>query len=550
MNNLDGRFVIANDRFESQDKVAVENPATLEPLGEAFLASADDCRRAIEAARDAYSLWRDISPAEKRKIFLRAKDILLRRAGETARLITQEKGTPLPESLTVEVFTILETLDHYGRNQKRSLAPKKVRPHVPLFAHKKCRYLFQPLGPALVISPWNFPFMIPFLDVISELAAGNTVVLRPSSSTPFSALSIGEVIIEAGLPPGVLNIVPCRIAQAEEMIVNPAIQSIAFTGSVSVGKRIMELASRNLTNVVLELGGKDPAIVLRDADVETAARGVAWAAFMNTGQSCASIERAYVAREIADEFTARVLEIARSLKVGNPIEPDVDIGPMENMGQLRVVEEHVGEARAKGAEILCGGARFADRPGYFYPPTVLTNVDHTMKIMTEETFGPVLPIMTFNNIEEALALANDSHYGLTGSIWTRNKTAAARLAERLEAGAVTINDHMITFNEPRAIWGGIKQTGMGRTHGPYGLLEIINIKFVCADFSRKKKKIWWYPYAPTKLHILEKSLPLMHGRRFRERAGALFSLLPRMGMVNAATPFRSLLRITSRLFRK
>ncbi len=548
--NLDGRFIIANERFVSQEKIAVENPATLEPLGEAFLASADDCRRAIEAARAAYPLWRDINPEEKRKIFLQAKHVLLRRANETARLITLEKGTPLAESLTVEVLSILEALDHYGRNQKRSLASKKVRPHMPLLAHKKCRYLFQPLGPSLVISPWNFPFMIPFLDVISELTAGNTVVLRPSTSTPFTALAIGEMMIEAGLPPGVLNIVPCRVLQAEEMIVNPAVQSIAFTGSVPIGKRIMELASRNLTNVVLELGGKDPMIVLRDADVELAARGAAWAAFMNTGQSCASIERAYVAREVADEFTGRVVEITRALKMGNPMEPDVDIGPMENMGQLKVVEEHIREAREKGAGILCGGARLDDQPGYFYPPTVLGRVDHTMKIMTEETFGPVLPIMAFSDVEEAIALANDSHYGLTASVWTRDKKTASRMAERLEAGGVTINDHMVTFNEPKAIWGGIKQTGMGRTHGPYGLLEIINIKFVCADFSRKRRKIWWYPYAPSKLRVLENSLTLMHGRRFGERARALFSLLPRMSMVNAATPFRSLLRITSRLFRK
>jgi succinate-semialdehyde dehydrogenase/glutarate-semialdehyde dehydrogenase len=305
-----------------------------------------------------------------------------------------------------------------------------------------------------------------------------------------------------------------------------------------------------LTNVVLELGGKDPTIVLKDADVELAARGAVWAAFMNTGQSCASVERAYVAREIADEFIGRVVEITRALKVGNPVEPDVDIGPMENMGQLKVVEEHVLEAREKGAEVLCGGARLDDRPGYFYPPTVLTKVDHTVKIMTEETFGPVLPIMAFGDVEEAIALANDSRYGLTASVWTKNKKAAARLAERLEAGGVTINDHMVTFNEPRAIWGGIKQTGMGRTHGPYGLLEITNVKFVCADFSRKKRKIWWYPYAPSKLHVLENSLLLMHGRRFGERAGALVSVLPRISLVNAATPFRSLLRITSRVFRR
>ena len=203
---LDGRLLIAGERFEGKDKVHVENPATLELLGEVSMASSEDCRQAIEAARAAYPVWRSISPREKRTIFHRAKDILLRRSSEIARLIAMEKGTPVVEALTIEVFTIMETLGFYGHNQEKSRAPKKVRPHIPLFAHKKCRYLFQPLGPSLVISPWNFPFMIPFLDVISELTLVNTIVLRPSTSTPFTALAIGEIITEAGVPAGAVNV--------------------------------------------------------------------------------------------------------------------------------------------------------------------------------------------------------------------------------------------------------------------------------------------------------------------------------------------------------
>ena len=450
--------------------------------------------------------------------------------------------------MSVEVLTPLEALDLYGHNQKKTLAPKKIRNHVPFFSHKKSRFAFQPLGPTLVISPWNFPFQIPFLDVISQLAVGNTVVLRPSTSTPFAALAIGEIFLEAGLPPGVLNILPCRIPQAEEMVLNPHVQSISFTGSVSVGKRIMELASRNLTNVVLELGGKDPMIVLPDADLEEAARGAVWAGFMNAGQSCASIERVYVAGEIADRFVSKVAELTRALRIGNPLEAGVDIGPMENLGQLRLVEEHVLEARQKGAEILCGGERLKGLAGYFFPPTVLTRVDHTMKIMTDETFGPVLPIMAYSSLEQAVALADDSPYGLTASVWTRDRKKAAWVAERLETGSVTINDHMITFTEPKAIWGGIKQTGMGRTHGSYGLLESANIKFINADFSKKKDRVWWFPYTDGRLRMMETSLILLHHERLGRKLKALFSLVPYLKMIWASLPLRTLLKISTRLF--
>ncbi len=566
MQNYDGRFLVAGQRLEAEDRIKVENPATLEIIGEAFLASAEDCYRAVQAAREAFPLWRSMPVERKKQLFLAAKKILLDQAEEIARRITLEKGSPFAESLAVEVLTVLETLDYYGHHQGKILQPKKSSSHVPFFAHKKNAFLFQPLGPTLIISPWNFPFLIPFLDVISALSAGNTVVLRPSTSTPFSALAVGEILLEAGFPAGVLNIVPCRIPQAEELILNPEIQSIVFTGSISTGKKIMELASRNLTSLILELGGKDPMIVLEDADIEEAARGAVWAGFMNTGQSCGAVERVYVASPIAGQFLEKTLWLTKNLRAGHPLEPETDVGPMENAGQLKVVEEHVSDALEKGAEVLCGGKRLDSLPGYFYLPTVLSRVNHRMKIMTEETFGPVLPVMTFSDVEEtfgpvlpvmvfsaveeAIALANDSRYGLTASVWTRNKKIGYWVAEQLETGTVTINDHMSTFSEPRAIWGGVKQTGIGRTHGPYGLLDLVNIKYVSADWARIKDRMWWYPYSKVKQRILTKSVCLLHDPRPSQKAKALLSLGPHLSAVKTSLPWKSLLRVSSRFFQR
>ncbi len=547
---MDGRLLIDNRRVETAEKLQSFDPATLEIVGEASLASMDECREAIGAAVRAFPLWRALAPAEKERIFRRAKAILLERGLGIAELITREKGSPYPESLIAEVFAALEALDYHSRDLKRTATPERARQHLVLLLHKKSAFHFQPLGPTLIISPWNFPFLIPILDSLSAMAAGNTVVLRPSTLTPLSALAIGDILVEAGLPPGVLNVVVCRVPEAEEMITDPRIQTVAFTGSVSTGKRIMELASRNLTNLTLELGGKDPMIVLKDADLERSSRGAVWGAFMNAGQSCGSIERVYVAREVADEFVGRVLDLTRNLKVGNPLEPDVDMGPMASPDQLRVVEEHLREAEERGARILFGGKRIPGLPGHFIQPAVLTGVDHSMRIMREETFGPALPVMTFGDPEEALGLANDSRYGLTASVWTTDKRAAARLAERLEVGTVTVNDHMITFAEPGAIWGGVKQTGLGRSHGPYGLHDLVNIKYVCHDYVAKKTQLWWFPYDSGLTDLMEKSLFYFHHGRLPGKTRALMSLLPHLRRIRRGLPIPNLIKSFPRFFQR
>lgn len=547
---MDGRLIIANQRVETEQKMISLNPATLKPIGEICLASDEECRQAIHAAEKAFQASKELTPRDKREIFSRAKNILLERKGEVARMITAEKGTPFPESLSVEVQGVLEALDYYSRAMKKVFQSKKMKHQVILFSHKKSHFRFQPLGATLVISPWNFPFLIPFYDILSAIASGNTVVFRPSTSTPFTGLLIGDILLKAGLSPGILNIVNCKVPQAEEMILSPKIQTIMFTGSVATGKRIAELASRNLTHVVLELGGKDPMIVLDDANLERASRGAVWAAFMNTGQSCGSGERLYVARKIADEFMAKVLNLVKKLKVGDPLEPGVDIGPMTTLSQLKTVEDQVKDAVEKGARVLHGGERFRNLPGYFYLPTVLMNINHSMQVMTEETFGPVLPIMVFSDPDEAVSLANDSDFGLTASVWTRSRKMAARLAERIEAGTVTINDHMFSFAEPGAIWGGIKQTGRGYTHGPYGFQELMNIKFISHDFSRKKTQVWWYPYSPKLTKLLETSLVLFHHHRLVKKIKALFSLLPFRSMIQKGSPLLNFIKNLPKLFRR
>jgi succinate-semialdehyde dehydrogenase/glutarate-semialdehyde dehydrogenase len=546
---MDGRLIIADERIETSAKLTSTNPATLESLGEVSLAQEDECRKAIEAAKAAERGWRELPIADKKRIFLRVKDILLARAGELVDLVCREKGSPIVEANAIDVITGLEILDYYGCNLDKVRAPRKTVLHVPLLAHKKSAFLFQPLGVTLIISPWNFPFVIPLSDATSALAAGNTVVLKPSSTTPFTGLFIGELYREAGLPPGVLNIVNCRAAQAEYMITHPTVQTVMFTGSVGIGRRVMELAARNLTHIVLELGGKDPMIVLDDADLDLAARGAVWAAFMNSGQSCASIERVYVDEKIAEAFTAKVLELTRSLKAGNPLDPDIDVGPMTTKDQRETVEGHIADARAKGARVLCGGERLEGFPGYFLTPAVVSGVDHSMKIMTEETFGPVLPIMAFKTLEEALALANDCEYGLTASVWTRSRKKAAWLAERIEAGTVTINDHMFSFTDPKAIWGGVKKTGVGRSHGPYGLLDISNIKLVSVDFHRRKDQLWWYPYGRAKWSFMRNAVVLLHHKKLGAKLKSLGALLPQWRAIKAGSSLKNLWKLTGRLFR-
>jgi acyl-CoA reductase-like NAD-dependent aldehyde dehydrogenase len=469
-------------------------PATGRPFGQVSLLDVAQAGEAVAAARDAFPGWSGLTFAERGRHLLRLREAVLEEAEEIARLIAEEQGKPEAEAHAVEIFPALEALKHLALHAEDVLRDDPVESQVLLLAHKDCRIVYTPVGVVLVITPWNYPFSIALTGVAAALAAGNTVVLKPAPSTSLVGLRIGEMARKVGLPAGVLNVVTTEDGVAAALVEDPRLGKIVFTGSVATGKKVMAAAAAHLTPVLLELGGKDPAVVCRDADLDRAAQGIVWGAFVNSGQTCASVERVYVERPVAEPFIDKVVAETKKLRQGDPREADVDLGPLTMERQRQVVEEHVEDAKARGARILTGGEKPAGE-GFFYPPTVLTNVDHSMKIMREETFGPVLPIMAVDSVEEAIRLANDSDYGLTASGWTRDPATARRLQSELQAGVVTINDHTSSYGEPTAPWGGIKASGIGRTHGLAGLREMVHVKYVTDDRSRRPA-LWWFPYGP------------------------------------------------------
>jgi acyl-CoA reductase-like NAD-dependent aldehyde dehydrogenase len=488
-----GHSWIGNREVEGRagERLAID-PKDGEAFARTSLLDSSQAASALAAARDASPAWRALSFRERGRYLLGFRDRLLERQDEVAQLIMREQGKPEAEAHVVELAPALAVLKHLAFRSEDALREEAVESEVLLFAHKDSRLLYEPYGVVLVITPWNYPFSISLTGVAAALVAGNTVVLKPAPATTLIGLRIGDLFREAGLPEGVLSVLAVDDEIAAGLVEDPGIDKIVFTGSVETGKKVMAAAARNLTPVVLELGGKDAAVVCRDADLDQAARGIVWGAFVNAGQTCASVERVYVEAPVADVFVEKVVEETRRLRVADPARPDTDMGPLTLERQRRLVAEHVEEAVGKGAAVLTGGMP-VEGPGYFYPPTVLTGVDHRMRVMREETFGPVLPIMTVPDLGEAIRLANDSVYGLTASGWTRDPETARRLQRELQAGTVTINDCVATYGEPTAPWGGFKMSGIGRTHGLCGLREMVQVKYVTSDRTRRPMA-WWFPY--------------------------------------------------------
>lgn len=515
---------IANRSVEGRGGLRpVVNPATEVPFAQASLLDAAQASSAVGAALEAFPAWSALSFGERRRHLMGIHRQLVEEAEGLARLISREQGKPPDEALAVEILPALDSLKHLAMHAEEMLREDPLESQAILLAHKECRVVYVPFGAVLVITPWNYPLFLSLTAAAAALAAGNTVVLKPAPATTLIGLKLGELFRRAGLPDGVLNVVAVDDVVAARLVEDPRVGKIVFIGSAATGKRVMKSAARNLTPVLLELGGKDPAVVCRDADIDQAASGIVWGAFVNAGQTCVSVERVYVDEPVADAFIARVVEETLKLRVGDPSSPDVDVGPLTLARQREIVEEHVADALARGARVLTGGRR-PERPGYFYPPTVLVAVDHSMRVMREESFGPLLPIMKVAGLDEAVRLANDSPYGLTASGWTRSLETARRLQSELAAGVVSINDSVSSLGEPTAPYGGLKQSGFGRCHGLAGLRELTQTKYLSRDDSRRPM-LWWYPYGADFRRLLATATRALHDpsplRRLASQAGLL-----------------------------
>ena len=497
------------------------DPATGQAIGRVRIATPEEVTHVVEKARAAHPTWGKLSFSERAQLIMKARRIILDELEEIALLISRETGKPVAEAVSLEITPALDLMQYFARRAGSWLQRRRINIGLYGLMGRTSYVVHRPLGVVGIISPWNFPLATPLDEVVMALMAGNAVVLKPSELTPLTGLKIRDVFQRAGLPAGVLEVVTGDGATGAALV-TAGVDKIMFTGSVATGKRVAEAAAQNLVPVVLELGGKDAMIVLSDANIENAARGAVWGAFANSGQACSSVERCYVHESVASKFIDAVVAETKRLRQGSGTEADTDIGSMSSERQLNIVDQHVQDAVRQGATVLSGGRRAPAFDGPFFQPTVLTNVDHQMAVMRDETFGPVLPIMTFRSEDEAISLANDSIFGLTASVWSKDLARAGRLAERLDAGTVMVNEVFYTHGIAQTPWGGVKQSGWGRTHGAAGLLELVNAHHIHINRFAFIPDVWWFNYTPL-ANRLFRSL----ARRFATTVVVVLSVTPR-----------------------
>ncbi len=512
--------------LESHDPATGEVIASFEPSRVSEVAGT------VARARRAQEAWAG-TPIEKRCALLgRLREVLFARRQEIAEIVTREVGKPRVESLFADVLIALDFAGYYAQHRRvrELLAPEPVPHHNPAMKTKSGAIHYEPYGVIGVISPWNYPIAIPMGEIIPAVVAGNAVVLKPSELTPWCGALVGELFGQSGFPPGLVQVMQGRGELGAALVGAEGVDKIIFTGSVATGKRVAEACGKRLIPSVLELGGKDAMIVLADADLDTASSGAVWGSFTNCGQACLSVERIYVEHAVADRFTKLCMAKTKKLRLGNGLDADTEVGPMINEQQLARVERQIAEAVAQGAQVLCGGRRSSLGP-CFFEPTVLTGVSFAMRLMQEETFGPVMVIHPVADAAEAVRLANDSAFGLAASVWTGSAKRGREVAAQLRAGTVMINDALSAFGICEAPHGGRGASGWGRTHGIAGLREMLQVKYVDEDRLPRTPKAWWFGYDEKLSAAAERFVAFLFApqmtQRWRQARGALGTVFRR-----------------------
>jgi acyl-CoA reductase-like NAD-dependent aldehyde dehydrogenase len=511
---------LRNARSDAEGRIDSINPATQEVIAQFVAARTEEIAEYFARARKAQIEWAARPVRERCALLRRVRDRIFERREEIVSVITRESGKPRVEAVFAELLLALDTAEFLARRAPKWLRPERVPHHNLALKAKTGWLLHEPQGVVAIISPWNYPFSIPFSEVAPAVVAGNAVLLKPSELAPWCGALVGELFEQAGAPAGLVQVLQGGGAIGAALVAGGA-DKVFFTGSVETGRRIAEACARQLIPSVLELGGKDAMIICADADLEIASSAAVWGGFTNCGQACLSVERIYVEQSIAGRFTELCVAKTKKLRVGPASDPDAEIGPMIRQRQLERVEQQVRDAVDRGAKILTGGNVRTDLGPNYYQPTVVTDVDHTMRLMKEETFGPVLAIRAVADTDEAIRLANDSPFGLSGSIWTRDAAKGRELAGRLRAGSVMVNDVASYYGISEAPHGGRGVSGWGRSHSRLGLLEMVQVKYVDVDRLPGTPKSWWFGYNSELANAADRFVEFLFAPRWRRRMAAL-----------------------------
>lgn len=472
---------------------ANESPATGEPLSVVTETETSEIERVVARARAAQPAWAERPVHDRIKAVSKVRARLLAAAEEIATLVRAETGKPLAEALLGEVLPSGDVVTYWASTVEEALEPWEPEMDALSYPKKEALIHREARGVVALVTPWNFPFALPLRTIVPALLAGNAVVMKPSEITPRTGARIAELF--AGLlPDGLFSVVQGGAAAGASLVASD-VDLVVFTGSPATGRKVAAACAERLVPCTLELGGKDAAIVLADADLDRAANGIVWGGMMNAGQNCGAVERVYVVAEVAAAFTAKLAQAAKSLRVG------VDVGPLTTSAQRDVVGRHVDAAKEAGAEVLTGGEAVEEKGArHGYRPTVMKvekDKEETLALLRDETFGPVVPVVEVADVEEAITRANASRYGLTASVWSRDVPQAEKLARRLRAGVVTINNHSFTGAIASMPWGGVGESGWGVTGSSTALDHLTRPRLVVLDRNRAKRELWWYPYSPT-----------------------------------------------------